>query len=117
MARYINCELACAEVDKGDLLVGNNAEWAKEIIYRTPAADVVDVVHGQWELYDDNEDGYSHHRCSNCKEDAIFTYESEDMYDEGYDGEWHYIGDICVGIDEHLTKFCPHCGTKMEVIK
>ena len=40
MARYIDCEKACAEVDKGDLLVGNNAEWAKEIINRTPAADV-----------------------------------------------------------------------------
>ena len=40
MARYIECEMACAEVDKGDLLVGNNAEFAKEIINRTPAADV-----------------------------------------------------------------------------
>lgn len=39
--RYIAVEAACAEVDKGDLLVGNNAEWAKEIICRTPAADVV----------------------------------------------------------------------------
>ena len=39
--RYIAVEDACAEVDKGDLLVGNNAEWAKEIICRTPAADVV----------------------------------------------------------------------------
>lgn len=41
MARYIECETACAEVDKGDLLVGNNAEFAKEIINRTPTADVV----------------------------------------------------------------------------
>ena len=41
MARYIECEVACAEIDKGDLLVGNNAEFAKEIINRTPAADVV----------------------------------------------------------------------------
>lgn len=40
MARYIECEVACAEIDKGDLLVGNNAEFAKEIINRTPAADV-----------------------------------------------------------------------------
>lgn len=44
MAEYINKETACAEVDKGDLLVGNNAEFAKEIINRTPAADVVEVV-------------------------------------------------------------------------
>ena len=41
MARYIECEMACAEVDKGDLLVGNNAEFAKEIINRTPTADVM----------------------------------------------------------------------------
>ena len=40
MPRYIDCEKACAEVDKGDLLVGNNAEFAKEIINRTPATDV-----------------------------------------------------------------------------
>lgn len=40
MARYIECEVACSEIDKGDLLVGNNAKFAKEIINRTPAADV-----------------------------------------------------------------------------
>lgn len=50
MKKYIDCELACAEVDKGNLLVGNNAEWAKEIINRTPIADVVEVV-----------------RCKDCK--------------------------------------------------
>lgn len=44
MPRYIDCGMACAEVDKGDLLVGNNAEFAKEIINRTPSADVVEVV-------------------------------------------------------------------------
>lgn len=38
---YIEIEKAIAEIDKGDLLVGNNAEWAKEIIRRTPTADVV----------------------------------------------------------------------------
>ena len=47
---YIERGAACKEVDKGDLLVGNNAEWAKEIIYRTPSADVVEVV-----------------RCKDCK--------------------------------------------------
>lgn len=41
---YIEIEKAIAEIDKGDLLVGNNAEWAKEILYRTPTADVVEVV-------------------------------------------------------------------------
>lgn len=44
MARYIDCELACSEIDNSGLLVGNNAEWAKEIIYKTPTSDVVPVV-------------------------------------------------------------------------
>jgi hypothetical protein len=44
MKEYIDREAVCAEIDKGDLLVGNNAEWAKEIVHRTPTADVVAVV-------------------------------------------------------------------------
>ena len=40
MERLISCEAFCKEVDRGDLLVGNNAEWAKEIAYRTPKATV-----------------------------------------------------------------------------
>ena len=50
MAKYIDINKAIAEIDKGDLLIGNNAEWAKEILYRTPTADVVEVV-----------------RCKDCK--------------------------------------------------
>lgn len=72
-----------------------------------------EVKHGEWELYADNEDGYNHHRCSVCKADAIFTYIEEPNYDEGLDGEWHYICDIEVGIEETLTDYCPHCGVNM----
>jgi hypothetical protein len=46
--------MACAEIDKGDLLVGNNAEFAKEVINRTPTADVVEVV-----------------RCKDCRHSEI----------------------------------------------
>ena len=53
---YIEREKAIAEIDKGNLLVGNNAEWAKEILHRTPTADVVEVV-----------------RCKDCKHST--TYE------------------------------------------
>lgn len=48
MYEYIKRTDAVAEVERGDLLVGNNAEWAKEIIWRTPYADVVKVQHGHW---------------------------------------------------------------------
>jgi hypothetical protein len=54
MPRFIDAEMACAEVDKGDLLVGNNADFAKEIIRRTPSADVVGVT-----------------RCKDCKKSYV----------------------------------------------
>lgn len=38
MGKTINYEDFCKEVDKGDLLVGDNAKWAKEIAWRTPEA-------------------------------------------------------------------------------
>lgn len=50
MAEYVDREKVIKEIDKGDLLVGNNAEWAKEIVYRTPTEDVRPVV-----------------RCKDCK--------------------------------------------------
>lgn len=66
---YIKIEKAISEIDKGDLLVGNNAEWAKEILYRIPTADVVEVV-----------------RCKNCKKFCEYSdsYKSEV---EGADGD------------------------------
>jgi hypothetical protein len=57
MAEYIEREKAIAEIDKGDLLVGDNAKWAKEILYRTPTADVVPVV-----------------RCKDCKHYKTDSY-------------------------------------------
>lgn len=48
MAEYIKRSDACAEVDRGDLLVDDNASWAKECINRTPSADVAEVEHGHW---------------------------------------------------------------------
>lgn len=60
---YIKIEKAIAEIDKGDLLVGNNAEWAKEILFRTPTADVEVVKHGHW-----IEDG-EYQICSVCGEE------------------------------------------------
>lgn len=40
MGKIINYDDFCKEVDKGDLLVGNNAQWAKEIAWRTPEAPI-----------------------------------------------------------------------------
>lgn len=48
MKEYIRRSDACAEVDRGDLLVGDNASWAKECINRTPGVDVAEIKHGYW---------------------------------------------------------------------
>ena len=60
---------------------------AQRAILDAPAADVVEVVHGQWEW--DTEDIY---RCSNCTEKS---HVKEVM---GHP-EWDY---------------CPNCGAKMD---
>ena len=48
MYEYINRTDAIEEINRGDLLVGNNAEWAREIIWRTPYSDVAPVRRGYW---------------------------------------------------------------------
>ena len=48
MYEYIKRTDAIKEINRGDLLVGNCAEWAEEIIWRTPYADVAEVKHAHW---------------------------------------------------------------------
>lgn len=113
MARYIDADKLKQlrdDVISGKIVV----ETESDLIDMCPTADVAEVKHGEWKLYADNEDGYDHHRCSVCKGDAIFTYIDEADYDEGCDGEWHYICDRTVGIEETLSNYCPNCGAKMD---
>ena len=57
-----------------------------------PAADVVEVKHGEWEEYWDNDYMEYFHRCSKCKNDAPAK---RDTY-----------------CDQVLTNYCPNCGAK-----
>lgn len=66
------------------------------------------------DLEDKAKDDYIHHKCSNCGELAFYESIYEDDYDEGIDGEWVNLGQIMTGITEHITKYCPNCGEKME---
>lgn len=66
-----------------------------------------------WELYYDNKDGFDHHCCSECRREAIFEFIKEPDYDEDYDGNMQYLGEIIVGIYEYLTPYCPYCGNKL----
>lgn len=63
----------------------------------------------------DCKDGYTHHYCPNCKNNAIYDFLYIEDYDEDIDGEWYSIGLREYGINEHLTKYCPECGEFMEV--
>ena len=70
MVEYIEREKAIAEIDKGDLLVGDNAKWAKEILCRTPTADVVPVV-----------------RCKECQN--FNNYNPDRTYCEEHSDKWN----------------------------
>ena len=120
MARYIDADAILKRQRKmrGFGISFEDEFWdyavLAEDIRNEPAADVEEVRCGKWEECDGHEDGYYHHRCSVCKEDAIYRTIYEMDYDEGVDGEWYECGERNVGIEEKLTPRCPYCGAKMD---
>ena len=62
-----------------------------------PAADVVEVVHGEWKLHGNDDDLGSTYWCSHC----YFQVDEELFYPHGYDEEKPY-------------NYCPRCGAKMD---
>ena len=92
MYEYIKRTDAIAEINRGDLLVGNCAEWAREIIWRCPYADVREVGHGHW------DDGC----CTAC------GFDIRDLIDgEGDFRNWVWEG----------LPYCPNCGSDMRGIE
>ncbi len=65
----INYDAFCKEIDKGELLVGNNAEWAKEIA-RKVAVEIINCK--------DCKHRYDKEYCPMCFEEAI------EWDDDGY---------------------------------
>jgi hypothetical protein len=97
MHEYIKRTDAIEQINRGDLLVGNFAEWAREIIWRTPYADVKEVKHGHWmevkfptgiEAFGYKEMMVEAWKCSVCKKN--------------------------VDVSEGHFRYCPHCGSKMD---
>lgn len=95
MDEYISREAAIEEIDKwldtvGTVLVGKGLSYYGELIgciEDTPAADVAEVVHGQWAS--EAKGGVYGPVCSVC----------------GY-----YIP----GISFWNAPYCPHCGARMD---
>lgn len=97
MAEYIEREALIAEFKR--LKLGENsflekvfADGVYAVIEHLPAADVVPVVHGRWEVRFDGPYGRRRYYCSHCKNK-------------------NGIG----GIAQNQGKpYCPNCGAKMD---
>ena len=114
MAEYITKEQAKSAIKKRLGTMDLFESRFNEDIDAISTADVAEVVHAKWKPKYNKEDGYWHNVCSACKTESVFEYEYEPDYDEGLDGEWHYIDQMECGIREHLTTYCPNCGAKMD---
>ena len=106
MAEYIERE-AIKQRFNTHLPIGESIRF---IIDDIPAADVVEVKHGEW-----TEDGYDEIpcACSYCGHEALYTSTFEEKFD--YDWEENLQS---VGYEEHIehikTPYCPYCGAKMD---
>lgn len=69
MYEYVKRSDVVAEIRRGDLLVGNCAEWAEEIVWRTPYSDVEQVKHGYW--MECSHFNHTTYICSNCKHGEV----------------------------------------------
>ena len=68
--------------------------YAINIIEDAPAADIADVVHGEWLRSDDDWNSLTTIQCSLCSE------------------EWCFETDDDVSLLNY--KYCPNCGAKMD---
>ena len=75
-----------------------NPRWTpqrvKTLLLRQPAADVAEVVHGEWLRSDDDWNSLTTIQCSRCGE------------------EWCFETDDDVSLLNY--KHCPNCGAKMD---
>lgn len=89
MAKYVNLDDVIEQLE-----IQWGYEGLREELYELPEADVAPVRHGSWFWADD---GYC--RCTECKQKAPIMPQYQDE-------------PVAV-----LTKFCPHCGTRMYGVK
>lgn len=82
----------------------------RRVICDAPAVDAEPVRHAKW-----IEDGYYEKPsvCSHCGEEAFYTSIFRELSDYDWDENL-----ISLGYEEDreyvLTKWCPHCGAKMD---
>jgi len=71
----------------------------------------------KWVEYNGEHEGglydYCPHACSDCGSIALFEVIYEEDWDEDIEGYPTYLGLRIGDIKEHITKYCPNCGAKM----
>ena len=90
---YISREAALTALQDSDLF--NTTERQLRAIRELPAADVAEVVHGEWLRADDDWNSLTTIKCSLCSE------------------EWCFETDDDVSLLNY--KYCPNCGAKMDL--
>lgn len=95
MTDYISREAALADFEARN---AHNPNWTpqrvKTLLLRQPAADVAEVVHGEWLRADDDWNSLTTIQCSLCSEEWCFETD-DDVSLLGY-------------------KYCPNCWAKMD---
>lgn len=95
MDDYISREAAVKDFEANN---ARNPYWTplrvKTLLLRQPAADVAEVVHGEWLRSDDDWNSLTTIQCSICGE------------------EWCFETDDDVSLLNY--KYCPNCGAKMD---
>lgn len=71
--------------------------WAHRIVLDAPAADVVEVKHGEWIP---SPDGINPIKCRRCGTVAPYRMELDFSHD--------------IGLYPYKSNYCPHCGAKMD---
>ena len=89
---YISREAALTALQDSDLF--NTTERQLRAIRELTAADVAEVVHGEWLRADDDWNSLTTIKCSLCSE------------------EWCFETDDDVSLLNY--KYCPNCGAKMD---
>lgn len=79
-----------------EIMTGEGIVYVQDID-TAPTVDAVEVVHGEWEITEDDYFDLVEMKCSVCGE----SYGFEDYED-------------CIPKNYH---YCPHCGAKMDLVK
>ena len=96
-----------------ETLCNENCNWSPDyftaLLNRTPAEDVVPVIHAHWELEKDYKG--EHHVCSHCHSGCPSIMTATSTVDNPY-------GDLLLQEEEEIDieeiEYCPKCGAKMD---